>query len=274
MLRSVLTGITFVVSLLLGGAVFAADTPTLHQIYEAAQAGRMNDAQRMINQVLKEHPNSAKAHYVDAELLAKTGHLAEANDELNNAERLEPGLPFATPQAVQQLKAMVSTAHAGLVPVAAAQVSQQGFPWGWLFLGIGAIVIITFIMRALSRPNVAQAAYPANYPSGMSSAGYMPAGGGGYAAPTAPGMGSGIISGLATGAALGAGMVAGEALAHHFIDGDRGDANMVSQAQPMNTAWDNQSDNMGGEDFGIADNTSWDDSSNIADISGGDDWSS
>jgi hypothetical protein len=269
MLSNVITGITFIISMTIGAAAYAEDSPTLHQIYEAAQAGRLGDAQRMIDQVLRQHPNSAKAHYVDAELLAKTGHLAEASDELNNAERLEPGLPFATPQAVQQLKAMVSVAHA--VPVTAGQGPQQGFPWGWLFLGIAAIVIITLIMRALSRPNAAQA-YPANYQPGMSSPGYMPMGGAGYGAPSAPGMGSGIVSGLATGAALGAGMVAGEALVHHFIDGNSGNANAAPMAQPMNTAWDNQPDNMGGQDFGIADNSSWDDSSNIADISGGDDW--
>jgi uncharacterized protein len=269
MLRSVVTGFTFIVSMILAGAAFAADAPTLHQIYEAAQAGRLNDAQGMINQVLKDHPNSAKAHYVDAEILAKTGHLNQAREELNNAERLEPGLAFASPQAVQQLKEMVSEAHAGLLPMTAEP--QQGFPWGWLFLGIGAIVIITFIMRALSRPNATPAAYPVNYQSGMSPPGYMPAAGGGYA-PAAPGMGSGIMSGLATGAALGAGMVAGEALAHHFMDGSRGDANLNPQAQPMDTAWNTQSDNMGGTDFGIADNASWDDNSNIADISGGDDW--
>jgi uncharacterized protein len=270
MLRSAVTGFTFIVSMIIAGAVFAADTPTLHQIYEAAQAGRMNDAQGMINQVLKEHPNSAKAHYVDAEILAKTGHLVEAREELNNAERLEPGLAFASPQAVQQLKAMVSEAHTGSVPVTTSQLAQQSFPWGWLLLGIGAIVIITLIMRALSRPNASQAAYPVNYQPGMSPPGYMPTGGG-YA-PAAPGMGSGIISGLATGAALGAGMVAGEELVHHFMDGNRGDAGMNPQAQPMNTAWNTQSDNMGGTDFGIADNASWDDNSNIADISGGDDW--
>ncbi len=262
MLRSVVTGFTFIVSMIIAGAVFAADTPTLHQIYEAAQAGRMNDAQGMINQVLKEHPNSAKAHYVDAEILAKTGHLSQAREELNNAERLEPGLAFASPQAVQQLKAMVSEAHTGLVPMTASQAPQQDFPWGWLILGIGAIVIITLIMRALSRPNASQAAYPVNYQPGMQPPGYMPTGGG-YA-PAAPGMGSGIMSGLA----LGAGMVAGEELAHHFMDGNHGEA----QAQPMNTAWNTQSDNMGGNDFGIADNASWDDNSNIADISGGNDW--
>ena len=274
MLRSVITGFTFIFSVIMTGTAFAADSPTLHQIYEAAQAGRLNDAQGMINQVLKEHPNSAKAHYVDAEILAKTGHMNEARAELNNAERLEPGLTFASPQAVQDLKAMVSAARAELAPVTAGQPAQQSFPWGWLLLGIGAIAVITFTMRSLARSNSSPAGYPANYQPGMSPAGYMPAGGAGYApvAPSAPGMGSGIISGLATGAALGAGMVAGEELVHHFMDGNRSDGNTIPQAQP-NTGWNNQSDTMGGADFGVADNSTWDDSSNIADISGGSDWS-
>jgi len=41
----------------------------------------------MIQVVLQAHPNSAKAHYVDAEILAKEGRLAQARkkfqDDLN-----------------------------------------------------------------------------------------------------------------------------------------------------------------------------------------------
>lgn len=90
-------------------------------------------------------------------------------------------------------------------------------------------------------------------------------------APAGGGLGSGIMGGLATGAALGAGMVAGEALAHHFMDGNRNAADSVTPpADPLNTA----SDDMGGTDFGIADNSSWDDSSSdsgSADVDG-DNW--
>lgn len=270
MLRNVVTGFLLIVSMFFAVAAFAADVPTLHQVYEAAQSGRLNDAQGMINQVLREHPDSAKAHYVDAEILAKTGHPNQARQELANAERLDPGLAFASPQAVQNLKSMLSASHAGLVPATASRIAQPAFPWGLLILGIAAIVIITFIVRAFARPNYASAGYPGNFQPGMSP-GYMPGGMGGYG--SAPGMGSGIVSGLATGAALGAGMVAGEELAHHFLDGNNGSANVMPQAQPMDTAWDTQGDNMGGTDFGIADNNSWDANSGFADISGGDDWS-
>ena len=73
----------------------SAQDPTLHQVYQAAQSGNFSEAQRMMDQVLHDHPNSAKAHYVEAELLAKQGRFAAAESELATAERLEPGLPFA-----------------------------------------------------------------------------------------------------------------------------------------------------------------------------------
>ena len=69
-------------------------------------------------------------------------------------------------------------------------------------------------------------------------------------------------------------MVAGEALAHHFMDG--GHNEVSNNVAPVADTWgNNASDNMGGADFGIADNSSWDDSSSFASNSdsGGSDWS-
>ena len=77
-------------------------------------------------------------------------------------------------------------------------------------------------------------------------------------------MGSGIMGGLATGAAVGVGMVAGEALVHHFMDGNNPGINNAPNS------WGNTPNDMGGTDFGIADSSTWDDSSNIADVGGGD----
>jgi Tfp pilus assembly protein PilF len=53
----------------------ADNAPTLHEVYQATQAGRLEEARSMMNKVLKEHPNSGKAHYVEAEILAKQGEL-------------------------------------------------------------------------------------------------------------------------------------------------------------------------------------------------------
>ncbi len=76
--------LTFAVS---GGPLWAADAdPTVHQIYEAAAAGHLDQAQQMMDQVLRDHPQSAKAHYVQAELYAEEGQFSLARSELNRAE--------------------------------------------------------------------------------------------------------------------------------------------------------------------------------------------
>ena len=84
-----------------GLGAMAQTEPTLNQIYDAAQAGRMEQAQTMIQQVLVLHPKSAKAHFVQAELAARQGQIARAREALAEAEKLAPGLPFAKPEAVQ-----------------------------------------------------------------------------------------------------------------------------------------------------------------------------
>ena len=75
--------------------VFAADDPSAHQIYLAAQAGKFEEAQAMMDKVLRDHPNSGKAHFIQAELLAKQGRMIEAQPELAKAEQLAPGLPLS-----------------------------------------------------------------------------------------------------------------------------------------------------------------------------------
>lgn len=276
MLKNAIYGFALAVSVFAAGTAFA-DVPSMRQVEDAAQAGRLNEAHGMMQQVLKEHPASAKAHFVDAEILAKAGRMPEAKDELNAAEKLEPGLPFAKPFAVQELKAKLGAAHAA-APAAAATLGSQaetqssGFPWGMLILGIAAIAVIAFIMRAMARPQVVPAPYPGNNPGGNYAGNYppgMPPGGYGYGAPQ-PGIGSGIASGLATGAAVGVGVVAGEALAHHFLDGNHPDAAPV---QPLASADNASNYDMGGNNFGVNDTSSWDDNVTMADSSGGgDDW--
>jgi hypothetical protein len=54
---------------------FAADEVSMHEVYQAAESGKLNEAQAMIAEVLRAHPDSARAHYVEAELLAKQGKL-------------------------------------------------------------------------------------------------------------------------------------------------------------------------------------------------------
>lgn len=222
-----------------------AQEPTIHQIYQAAEAGKFIEAQKMMDTVLAAHPNSAKAHFVEAELLAKQGKFSRAATELATAERLGPDMKFAKPEAVQELKAVLAAGRPAALPssrgvpanLAAADVAARNeaaprsVPWGML-LGIGALVVMVMLYfknRAAQRGSAAGFGNAGpGYPGG-NTAPYMnsPNNGvppqygmpGGMAPPAAGGgLGAGIMGGLATGAALGAGMVAGQALAHHFTD--------------------------------------------------------
>jgi tetratricopeptide (TPR) repeat protein len=129
-------------SMISAPTVLAAD-PTLHQVYQAADAGNLSQAQSMLDKVLRDHPNSAKAHFVEAEILAKQGRRSDAASELNTAQRLAPGLPFANAQAVQSLKARLAPAAlTDLGPPASTALGGNALrtlpaPWGMLMLGFG-----------------------------------------------------------------------------------------------------------------------------------------
>jgi len=291
MLRQSLVALILSLGLVCGFAQ-AAD-PTLHQVYQAAEAGRYREAQSMMDQVLKDHPNSAKAHFVEAELLARQGLTKEAQTELSTAERLEPGLPFAKSESVAALRQRLGTAVAGTIPVTAAAAStasaslpgQAGsVPWGLILGGLAFIVIVSLLFNRNRRP--APWAMPAPTPApaapgngwGNNQWG-APAAPGYGSVPQAPsgGMGSGLLGSLATGAAVGAGVVAGEALMHRMLDGGgshRDSLSSLQNVQPDNLQIpapfaDAGNSDMGGQDFGISDSSSWDDSSSGS----SDDWS-
>lgn len=247
--------------------VFAADDASMHQVYLAAEAGKFNEAQSMMDKVLRDHPKSAKAHYVEAELKAKQSQFSAAQDELNTAERLQPGLSFAKPQALQKLKAQISSTHSSSQATTQSMSNQSypssssnGMPWGMIMLMIGLIAFIYFAAKWITRRN--PPLMPANSYPGNANANPQPYAGNAapMMAPTAGGgMGSGLMGSLATGAALGAGMVAGEALMHHFTDGEHSSNGFINEAQANNNSF--SSNDMGGSDFGIADSSSWDDNS-------------
>ena len=276
MSRNALLGCMLLASITFSGLSLAADEPTLHQIYQAADAGRLIEAQGMMEKVLRDHPNSAKAHFVEAELLVKQGHLANAQIELNKAEILAPGLPFAKADAVENLKRHFTSAHASTQVVQSAHMPQSestsGIPWGLLLVTLGIIAAVIFFVRSMRKRNenvLPVGGGGAKYGTGFGpGAPLQPYGTGGITppmGPTAGGIGSGILGGLATGAALGAGMVAGQALMHHFADGNRNESGL--SPLPSSLERDITPNDMGGSDFGVSDSPSWDDSS-----SGGSDW--
>jgi hypothetical protein len=264
---------------------FAAE-PSLHEVYQAANAGKLDDAQRMMKEVLQAHPNSGKAHFVEAELLAKQGNLKQAANELANAEKLAPGLPFANAQSVSSLRDTISHPTPSLgtrtpvqhSPFAAQPAHEESsLPWGMIFMGLGLIAFILWATRMMSRRNAADGAGPAYggyrpaYPSGPTGGAPQGYGAPGMAPAAGPGLGSQLMGGLATGAAVGAGVVAGEALMHHFMDGNKAAPSGDHAFSSFDSIPDLPStplNDMGGNDFGIADSGSWDDGGS----SGDSDW--
>jgi len=275
----------------------ATNEPTLAQIYQAANSGNLDRANSMIDEVLRAHPNSGKAHYVKAELAAREGKMQVARQELASAEKFSPGLPFAKAESVQALRNELSNANTASTQTQASPrtrqmgapadrgaydsaPAQRGFPWGTL-IAVGAIVLIgVMVLRrrtAAMAPNgygnavpydqAGYGAYPPN-PNGMPPGGYGPGYGPGYPQQQ-PSMGSSIARGVGTGLAMGAGMVAAEEIGRHVFghnesragafDPSSNNVNTPSLDQIDDGMRRNLNSDMGGADFGVNDGGSWDD---------------
>ena len=268
----------FAASLLLCSGLALAEA-TLPQVSQAIQSGQLAKADAMMQEVLQNHPNSAKAHYLASELYLKEGKLDAARNAFVQAQNLAPGLPFAQPESVQKLQTQL---RAGTAPAPTNAGAESIFtsPVFWVLIAI-LVAGIVFFMRKRPQPvqvyNAPTAGYPGapGTPGGPAGypAGYPGAPGGYPGAPAAPGaMGGGLMGSLATGAALGAGMFAGQALASHLMGGN-------NQPNPGNA--NNGFNQVGGPapdaaNFGVNDASSWDDggSSSWDDSSGGGDFMS
>jgi hypothetical protein len=277
MLKRIAAPLALVVALACAGPVLAAD-PTVDQVYQAARSGHLDEAQQLMNQVLRDHPNSAKAHYVEAELSARAGNLGRAREELANAQRLDPSGAFAKPEALAELQRQLArgesrgpTGYYRTAPVAQERRASFAF-WPVILLVVAGVVIAWALLSRRNQPPQygqygGQYPRPGGMPGAGPGGGYgAPAGyGPGYGPPAGGGMGSGIVGGLASGLAIGAGVAAGEELVHHFTDRD---GNRV-EAPPGYVPPPDDNGNMGGNDFGVSDGgNSWDD--NGGSFGGGD----
>jgi len=245
---------------------------TLPDVYQAIESGQLAKADAMMQEVLKNHPNSGKAHYIASELYLKEGKLDAARNAFAQAENLAPGLPFAQPDSVRRLQAQLRT---GTVPVNAGTNAGASSiftsPVFWILIAI-LVAGVIFFMRKRQQPVEVYNAPTANspYPGAPGAPGTYPPG---YPGAPASGMGGGLMGSLATGAALGAGMVAGEALASHFMGGNQ-------HANPnVNPNVNNDFNQVGGQvpdatNFGVNDASSWDDGGSSSWDDGGGDFMS
>ena len=259
-LINVLAGVFATAILLTSNMVFAE--ATLPEVYKAVQSGQMAKADAMMKEVLQNHPNSAKAHYVAAELYLKEGKLEVARNHFIKAQNLAPGLPFAQAESVQKLQVQLSSGTgssvAGSSPSSPSSIFSNPIFWGLIAILVVGVIIVMRRRKAQAVQvyNAPSAGYPgtpggpAGQPGGPGGPGYP----GGPGAPAAGGMmGGGLMGSLATGAALGAGMYAGQALASSLMGGH--DSGHQNTNPNMNQ--------VGGPasldpNFGVRDGSSWD----------------
>ena len=245
--------------------------PSVTQVTQAIQSGRLDQAESMIQEVLAKHPNSAEAYYLESRVLARQGQWTAAGQALHRAESLAPAMPFVAPKVLAQYRAELKkhgalVAGAASAPAAARQGSGVGRVLAY-FLGLVFVIaaIVWFMRRrrqqqVLMTPNNGApgfgSPYGPNYGPGMGpNPGGMP---GGVAPMAGPGMGSGLASGLATGLGIGAGVAAGSALANGlFHHGDGGEASAPvgdnSDLGLLNNNWDDSSQVANNDDFGLDD---------------------
>lgn len=287
------------------GLAMAQQEPTMNQIHAAAQAGKLDQAQVMVQQVLVAHPKSAKAYFVQSELYARQGDLPKARDALATAEKFAPGLPFAKPEAVQALQKQL-TARTMAVPATASVTYDAPAPAksssSWLLPALLAAVAIAAGYFIFRRKKPAQPyAQPTSYGNGLNGPqtfgapamqpaygqpGYGQQGYGqpGYGQqpmhgqqpmygqqPGGSGIGGRIMGGVATGLAVGAGVMAAEAIGRNLMGNHESGARAADNSgantyEPIGGG--NANMDMGGQNFGVSD-TSWDDAGS-SDAGGGD----
>ena len=261
-----------VLAVAVAGVAFADPEATPHQIYEAAQSGHMAQAQQMIDQVLSDHPQNAKAHFIASELDARIGDFPAARQQLATAKQLDPTQSFTNASTLGALERQLTGMRPvvpGTGPLAIAPpVRRQSVPWGWIIvLGLGALLLWS-MFRSRSQQVLGQGTLPPGNPGMQPGYGYGPS--------YPPSGGSGLMGNLASGLAIGAGVAAGEELVRHVIDGRSTggtDASADLRDPPQNQ-------DMGGADFGTQDGSSWGNDSSGGDSGGwggdsggGGDWS-
>lgn len=263
----------------LAGLAAAADSP--HDVQALLARGDYPGAEALLREAISEHPQSAKAHYVLAEVLAHEGNIGEAKTEASKAASLDPATHFTDPAKFQQFQHKLDAA---LAPASVSRVSDartvvegerpaahHGMSILPALLVVGGIVVLVALLWS-RRQRPANGPYDGYNQAPPMNTGMPPSGGypgyPGYAppAPASSGVGTAVAAGLG---GLAAGALLDEALrSHRESDAsslrDLGPGDNYVNRDPSAQAYDDlRSDPI---DMGNNDN-SWDDSSSGSDDS-------
>ena len=219
-------------------SVAAMAMPSVNDVQAAVKAGDFPKAETMMQEVVADKPQSAKAHYLYAEILAHDAKFSDAAAQARQARQLDPALSFTNdPEKFRSFERELQREQAGpsagtqVVPQTAApqrvsmapavpqQAPSSGIP-GWVWI-VGLAVVAFLIFRAVSRRALA---------NNMAGGGYAPQGGYGMQPGMpqpgyGPGYGSAPGSGLLGAGLAAAGGVAGGMLLERALEGNRHDEN-------------------------------------------------
>ena len=246
--------------------------PSSNDVQAAVKSGDYPKAETMMQEVVAAKPQSAKAHYLYAEILAHDAKFTDAAAQARRARELDPALSFTTdPEKFKSFERLLEREQAGpavapqspapatrvnMAPAVPREAPGSGVP-GWVWVG-GFAILAFVIFRAVSRRAMANNMASAGVANqgggygmnpGMQQPGYGP----GYG--PAPGAGGGLLrTGLAA-----AGGVAGGMLLERMLEGNRHDEN-YGNAGSQGGAFDNGSSQAASElenrpmDFGSGGN--------------------
>ena len=285
---------------LLSAMAFALPTPK--DIEQAVQNGNYQQAETLVREVLREKPESAKAHYELGEILARQARLPEAHKELVRAQEIDPALKFTNkPEKFRDLFERTGAPGAGVTvssglhsaPIsnspagqssnnvqqrpAAAEGIGSSIPMSYVWIGLIGVGILAFLLVRNAR-NSSQPQPTAAYGNALATAGVpqrgfggQPGGFGGQPGyggygPGAPNSGPGAMTGAVVGGL--AGVAAGYALSK-ALEGDHHDTSQHSLQNPASDQFQPLSSGPS-QDFGAFDSGSGDGWDSGGDSSGGD----
>ena len=207
--------------------------PSTDDVEAAVKAGNYAQADSMMQEVVAAKPQSAKAHYFYARILAHEGKFNDAAAQAHAAQGIDPAITFTDAQKFREFEQEVQRAQGlgqpraqqsyGAAPAALpVQRASAGVP-GWVWV-VGIAIIGFLILRAVTRrAQMASPVYTGGqtvYPGGTGGYGAGPGYGVGGMPMGAPMGGSGVSTGLAAVGGLAAGMVA-EHLLEERREGER-----------------------------------------------------
>lgn len=264
-------------------AVTAADSPK--DVQALIARGDYAGAEAMLRQAVSEHPQSAKAHYVLAEVLAHEGNIGDAKAEAGKAASLDPSIRFTDPTRFQQFQGKLNQALAPAsvtrtperqaaygAPAPTEAAPRAGtFPLTGLLVIGGVIALIAFLWsrrRRAAAPPYPNAPYGAPQQPPPPPYGGYPGYGNNYAPPpTSSGTGAAVAAGLG---GLAAGALLDEAFRSHRGEEPVRDAGFVGGTNDAPSSSQQAYDDLRDEPIDMGNNdSSWDQGG--SDDSGSDD---